>query len=322
MARPSAELRKLFMNESVKIISKDPETEARLKRVVQRIFDLPSFPSVIQKLQEVAENPKSTSKQLAAVMEKDQGLSVKILKLVNSAFYSFSKPVSSLQHAITLLGYNSIRSLALSVSVKGLLKVDEKIFNSQHFWEHALAVGTGTRHLADLNRFAMKDDAFTAGLMHDVGLLLEAKYFQEELASVTQAAAADGVSLSEAEMDQLGVDHCLLGGWLAEKWRLPPLLAEPMLQHHTLVDQAWTDEEKEALDEDLIRITEFVTVANIIATSIGLGHGLGVEERICIDPAAIEIPDHLKHVLCDKDLQELSDEFQQKFEDSKSFLTV
>ena len=158
-----------------------PASEARLRRGVQRVYDLPSFPEVIVKLGEVAEDPNSSSREVAAVMENDQALAAKVLKLVNSAFYSFSKPVASLQHAVTLIGYNSIRSLAMSVSVKGMFKGLGDSFALESFWCHSLATAIAAKLLAEKNRFAFKDDMFTAGLLHDVGILLEARYFPEEL---------------------------------------------------------------------------------------------------------------------------------------------
>lgn len=294
----------------------DPEAQARLKRVVQRIYDLPSFPSVIQKLQEVAEDPKSTSKKMAEVMDKDQGLSAKILKLVNSAFYSFSKPVSSLQHAITLLGYNSIRSLAMSVSMKSLLKVDASTFDPERFWAHSLAVGTGSRMLAEWNRFPLKDDVFTAGLMHDVGILLEVKYFPDELKQVAVAAREEGGDLCLAEQKFLGVDHGLLGAWLAEQWRLPPLLREPMLRHHALAESPLSDEEAAQMEDELRDVISFVTLANLLAHRNGLAHGLEGES------AGVEIPSHLEPLLQGKDAEAVDQEFQERFEASKAFLAL
>lgn len=293
----------------------DPEAQARLKRVVQRIYDLPSFPTVIQKLQEVGEDPKSTSKKMAEVMDKDQGLSAKVLKLVNSAFYSFSKPVSSLQHAITLLGYNSVRSLAMSVSMKSVLKVDPKIFNPEKFWAHSLAVGTAARLLAELNRFPLKDDAFTAGLMHDAGLLLEVKYFPEELKQVTEAVEA-GDSLCEAEQKVLGIDHGLLGAWLAEQWSLPPLIGESMLRHHSLAAAPLSDADSEAMEDELKSVLGFVATASLLVSRLDLSHGIGSPD------VATEVPAHLQSCLGGKSLDEIDVLLAERFEAAKAFLTV
>jgi len=296
----------------------NPAAEEKLKRVVQRIYDLPSFPDVIHKLQEEAESAKSTAKRMAAVMEKDQGLSVKVLKLVNSAFYSFSKPVSSLQHAITLLGYNSIRSLAMSVSVRSALCVNSNCFDADRFWDHALGVATATRQLAELGHFPFKEDAFTAGLLHDIGILLIAKYFTDELEAIG-AKVADGMCLQDAEEEVLGVDHLVLGGWLAEQWRLPPMLKIPMLRHRRIQRDPLEDAEREQYDADLVDVLQFVSAADLLVDSIGMNHSLDGESR---PNRKFMLPDHLQFCLSGNDLDEVIKDFRARFEQSRAFLDL
>ncbi|MFN0057327.1 MAG: HDOD domain-containing protein [Planctomycetota bacterium] len=292
--------------------------DEKLKRVVQRIYDLPSFPTVIQKLQEVADNPKCTSKMMADVMEKDQGLSAKVLKLVNSAFYAFSKPVSSLAHAISLLGFNSIRSLAMSVSTKSLLKIDPKVFDQEKFWEHSLAVAVGARLIAEYNGFALKEDSFTAGLMHDAGILLEARYFPDEFKLVA-ADVQQSANLCAAEEQRVGVNHCMLGGWLGEKWRLPPLIREPMLRHHALTANDWTPSELEQLEKEQRSVTSFVTVANILANDAGFRHGLSCKPA---NSLTTTLPAHLAPVLGSRPREQAIEELRARFEKSRAFLTL
>ncbi len=296
----------------------NPAAEEKLKRVVQRIYDLPSFPDVIQKLQEEAESPKSTAKKMAAVMEKDQGLSAKVLKLVNSAFYSFSKPVSSLQHAITLLGYNSIRSLAMSVSVRSALNVDSDCFNADKFWDHALGVATATRQLAELGRFPLKEDAFTAGLLHDVGILLIAKYFSEEVETIG-AKVAEGTSLQTAEEEVLGVDHFVLGGWLAEQWRLPPMLQVPMLRHRSVQAAPISSEDREQYPADVADVLQFVATADLIVDSIGMNHSLDGPSQM---NTSFDLPEHLVACCSGTPVPEVITEFRERFEASRAFLAV
>ncbi|MEM7261477.1 MAG: HDOD domain-containing protein [Planctomycetota bacterium] len=295
----------------------NPAGEDKLKRVVQRIYDLPSFPDVIHKLQEEAEDPKSTAKRMAAVMEKDQGLSAKVLKLVNSAFYSFSKPVSSLQHAITLLGYNSIRSLAMSVSVRSALNANYENFDSEKFWEHALSVATTTRMIAEIDKFSLKEDAFTAGLLHDIGILLIAKYFPEELEAIGKKVREDGMALTSAEEEVLGVDHFVLGAWLAEQWRLPDMLMEPMLRHQALQREPLSIDNK--LDGDVQKVLHFVSVADLLVNAMGLNHSLDGESKVA---DRFDVPEHLQIFLGGKPEPEIRAELNERIEESRTFLAL
>lgn len=294
----------------------DPATQERLKRVVARIYDLPSFPLVIKKLTEVAEDRDSSSKDLAEVMAADQGLSAKVLKLVNSAFYSFSTPVSSLQHAITLLGYNTVRSLALSVSVKNMFKDAAGGFPQERFWEHSLAVALGAKLFAERNRFLLKDDVFTAGLLHDVGILLEARYFPEEMEQILAAMRAEKLFTEQAEERVLGVSHTLLGAWLSEKWRLPGALRESILRHHDL--ERGPLAELEGLENEERQTVAFVTLANLIVR----GMGIGLLERGDSDAAKITIPRHLVPHVGEGPLGDVIPEIERRLQASREFLTL
>ena len=296
----------------------DLPVDAQLKRVVERVYDLPSFPLVIKKLVEVAENPKSSSKDLAKVMETDQGLSTKILKLVNSAFYGFPRPVSSLQHAITLVGYNSVRSLAMSVSVKNIFRDQAKGFNQERFWEHSLASALAARTVAEAGGSAIRDDVFTAALLHDVGVLLEARYFADELGQAIAAVRERGISQSEAEEEVLGVDHCLLGAWLAEKWRLPPTLRESMLRHHEFEDgDAVANSD---LDKESKYFVQIVTLANQIAR--GMGYYTTRTEPVAEPTLNFEVSEHLTPLLAGHSVPEIATKVHEAFDASREFLAI
>ncbi|MBN1418078.1 MAG: HDOD domain-containing protein, partial [Planctomycetes bacterium] len=240
------------------------DAEARIRRVVGRIFDLPSFPIVIRKLMVVAEDPHSSARDLAAVMAQDQAISAKILKLVNSAFYSLQRPVSSLQHAVSLLGYNSVRSMALSVSIFNAFggEAGSGPFTYARFWQHAVAAALGARTLAQIGQKVHPDEAFTAGLIHDIGLLLEARYLTAEFEAAVSMAIRNAVSLRAAEIEVLGVDHPLIGGWLSEAWRLPEPVRDAIVYHHDwALERTATDEARE--------MTRIVSIVNRLIRAEG-----------------------------------------------------
>ena len=292
----------------------DRNTHARLKRVVQRIYDIPSFPQVIMRLAEVAEDPNSSSADLAEVMDKDQALSAKVLKLVNSAFYSLPRPVSSLRHAITLVGFNSVRSLAISVSVRGAFPGDDDPAAQQAFWEHSLTVACATRHLGELNRLPYKDDLFTAGLMHDIGVLVSRRYLTEEAAEADQLVIEKGIPSVQAERQVIGVEHTLLGAWLAEHWRLPPLLHAAIRDHH---DALIPDSPQvQGLDGDVRKVVELVALADHITNHAGKVRipGSPIPER--------GVPPHLVPYLQGQNIEVLIEEISEKAESAREFVAM
>ncbi len=294
--------------------SPDRNTHARLKRVVQRIYDIPSFPQVILRLAEVAEDPNSSSADLAEVMDKDQALSAKVLKLVNSAFYSLPRPVSSLRHAITLVGFNSVRSLAISVSVRSAFPGDDDAAAQQSFWEHSLTVACATRYLGELNRLPYKDDLFTAGLMHDIGVLVSRRYLAAEVKEADLLVTNTGVSSIVAERQVIGVEHTLLGAWLAEHWRLPPLLHAAIRDHHEAMDP--NSIQMASLDADLRKVVELVALGDDLANRLGAVRIIGTPEP------SWGTPPHLIPYLAGKSIQEVGQEILAKAESAREFVTA
>ena len=292
----------------------DRNTHARLKRVVQRIYDIPSFPQVISRLTEVAEDPNSSSSDLAEVMDKDQALSAKVLKLVNSAFYSLPRPVSSLRHAITLIGFNSVRSLAISVSVRGAFPGDKDPDAQQAFWEHSLFVACATRLLGERNRLPYKDDLFTAGLMHDIGVLVARRYLEEEALQADRIVVEEGITTIQAERQVIGVEHTLLGAWLAEHWRLPPLLHSAIRDHHDA--KMRKNESIMGLDQELRKVVEIVALGDEIANR----HGA---PRISAMPQPNDpVPPHLMVYLGKQDAQSFGAEVAELVASARELVTV
>lgn len=294
--------------------SPDRNTHARLKRVVQRIYDIPSFPQVILRLAEVAEDPNSSSADLAAVMDKDQGLSAKVLKLVNSAFYSLPRPVSSLRHAITLVGFNSVRSLAISVSVRGAFPGDADAAAQQAFWEHSLTVACATRHLGEINRLPYKDDLFTAGLMHDIGVLVSRRYLEAEVKEADKLVTETGITSVQSERQVIGVEHTLLGAWLAEHWRLPPLLHAAIRDHHEAMDP--NSPQIASLDDEMRKVVELVALGDDLANRLGACRIIGMPEPTW------GTPPHLIPYLGGRSIQEIGQEILEKAESAREFVAV
>lgn len=202
-------------------------------RVLQGIQALPTLPQVLTNVLNTMEDESSSAADLEKVIRQDQALCSKILSVANSAYYGFAAEITTLKRAVVVLGMSEVRKVCLGAGIFNMLNrsrvKDFKLVEQQ--WTHSLAVAEGARILAARTKKAEPEQAFTGGLLHDLGKLALAAYFPEEFRAVAAKAVAEGVSFQEAEA-LLGVDHEDLGISLAEHWHLPPMLSEVLGRHH------------------------------------------------------------------------------------------
>ncbi|RLB36930.1 MAG: hypothetical protein DRH20_08735, partial [Deltaproteobacteria bacterium] len=183
------------------------EREAFIRRLEQ-VEDLPTLPSVAMEVNRLLEDEDVSIRKLTDTIEKDQSIVSKILKLVNSAFFGLRSRVDNISHAVTLLGFNTVRNAVLSVSVIktfGGVKPGDG-FSMADFWRHAVAVGITARFLGQQTRLASPDNGFIAGLLHDMGKVVLSAFFPEIFREVLQGLAR-GISFYEAERDTSPMDH-------------------------------------------------------------------------------------------------------------------
>ncbi len=148
-----------------------PLPQAELQKALTKFKDLPTLPDVVARVMQIVSNPLTTADDLNQVISLDQALTFKVLRLANSAYYGFPKEITTITQAVTILGFNTIRNLALSVSVHKMLFADKEksIFSYREFWKHGVAVGVCSRLLARRVGYKSEENAFTAGLLHDIG---------------------------------------------------------------------------------------------------------------------------------------------------------
>ena len=271
-------------------------------KLIRRAERLPSLPEVISKILELSQDPESTASELAALVEKDEGLVFEFLRLVNAPAYGLAGKVSSIRAAVTLLGFGTVRSLALSVYVfKSLGGANAKAaVRFLRFWQHALAVATAARLLASRLKWKNADEAFTAGLIHDLGKLIFLQHDPDLFAAVSEQARLNDVDLTVAEEERYGISHPALGRMIAERWNLPrPLLSA--IQYHHSAEQAKSHGAEGAENPALC-----VCAANTLAKLSLMGEG-GNDHRFQMDPIAMEAlqlkPDDLP-ALCVRVAQE------------------
>lgn len=209
----------------------------KVKQIVANIRNLPTPPIVFHQIQKVMNDPDVNANQVALILAEDPAMSVKVLKLTNSAFYGLPREVDSVKHAVVIVGLEAIKNLVLSASVLDMFKGKEvdKEFQDKH-WRHSLATGFCCRILAKKLRktgIISPDSAFSAGLLHDIGKMVLTLFLTSEYEKVKELRKTDKELLDfELEEKALGYNHAQIGGILATQWKLPAMLAETITFHH------------------------------------------------------------------------------------------
>lgn len=200
---------------------------------------LTTLPDVFVRITEVLDNPVSTSKEAAEAIGMDTGLSMVLLRLVNSAFYGFPVKVDTLSRAVTIVGSRQLTTLALGLSVLALFKdMPGGLVDMRSFWKHSIGCGVLAAALASSEDGSLEiERLFVAGLLHDVGRLVLYRCLPRHMAHILAGARAEGRLLREAERRALGYDHAVLGGMLLKRWRFPENLEKTVRQHHGMPAQ-------------------------------------------------------------------------------------
>jgi len=234
------------------------------KRIFSSLDDLPLMPQVAQKARKVVSDPKSSFSDLAMVIDTDQGIVTRVLKMANSPYYGMSGKISSVQHASVILGTKTlmeILTLACSSEILGSTLSGYDL-DAGDLWKHSLATASGSQIIAKRLKPALAYDAFSAGLIHDVGKIILDPYVLERKEAFNTFAKDGTQSFLEAEKQILGFDHAELASEVCERWNIPSNIAKAIKYHH---DPTLSN------NDDLSYI---VHMADAIAMMSGIGSGL------------------------------------------------
>ncbi len=191
------------------------------------INQLPALPTTLDEVTRIMESPGASTEQIARVISVDQALTAKVLRMVNSPVYGFPGRISTLQHALMLLGFNVIRGLIISTAV-----FDAMNKSMMGLWEHSLACSLCCAEIARATERKNPEEFAVAGLLHDLGKAVFILQLPEAKAEVDNLVRAQDLSFLEAEIKVLGFGHDRVNKWLAEQWNLPLVLREGMIHHH------------------------------------------------------------------------------------------
>lgn len=239
---------------------KSPSTQSDLPAHVQqalaRVTEVSSLPEITSRIVQVVENPDASAHDMHEIVKNDPALATKILKVVNSAFYGLPAQIASLDRAIVMLGLSAVKNIALAASMARMFKPgrisDE--FSARDLWRHCIAVGVCARMLNGAAGGQQREEAFVAGLVHDLGLLVGYQAFNDEFGQVVEACVASPQDFCALERQLIGADHQQTGLALAKRWKFPQVLRSVISYHH----------DPEPLQPELRKVVTVIQVADTI----------------------------------------------------------
>jgi HD-like signal output (HDOD) protein len=236
------------------------ENERLYQRISTMVEAMPPFSKSVHQVLTMSSDINCSPKDLVSVIERDPVLTMKILKMVNSAFFSLSRSVASVQHALAYLGMNTVKNMAVTIATVDALprnSISELPISS--FLTHSLGTAAVAQRLAKGN-LQIKDasDYFVAGLLHDFGKAVFVQYKPTTYAKILREARKSNSSLAQLEVEHMGVSNAEVGAMLADSWQLPPVLAECIRTHA-------------ACNEQSSDLTISVAAANTVVKNMKLG---------------------------------------------------
>lgn len=254
--------------------------------IFRRVGDLPPLPAVAAKVLEILKDPDADLTALVSIIEKDQALTAKVLRVSNSAYYGLVRRISTVKDAVVTLGFNNMRNQVLALSAYSLMQgpASGYALEAGSLWDHSLCTGLCAEHLADtLGYKSIKDEVFIGGLLHDIGKTILSYYVSARFSNILERVDQLGQTFVEAERAELGFDHAEVGARVALRWNLPESLVSMIGDHH----------KPDLKSVNAARVC-LVHVADAIASMLGVGIGVDALEKRLREEAAqlIGLTDH------------------------------
>ncbi len=241
-----------------------------IRAAIARAGQLATLPEIALEVMRLADDPNCTGDDLDRVLSRDPALSARVLKIVNSAYYGQRREVTSIDTGIVVLGFAAVKNIAVAASLARMFRVATATngFEPRELWHHSIAVATAARLIAGRQSGVDPSDAFLAGLMHDIGMIVELQACREPfLASVAIAAREPERSFRHIEREVIGASHDAFGAALCEAWRFPESLGRVCAHHHEPME----------LPDEQRRLTAIVHVADLLAARSALGYARSVD---------------------------------------------
>jgi HD-like signal output (HDOD) protein len=236
-----------------------------LKIIVEVIQSIPTLSSVVYHITLLMDNPRTSALEVGEAISRDQALTAKVLKLVNSAYYGFPRKVNTVSQAVAILGYNQIKNLVLTASVFDIVSnadSSQSFFDKIKFWEHSLGCATAAKIISQEIGLKKTEENFVAGLLHDLGKIIIYHFLEGESAEVLRIAGEQDLLLIEAEQEILGINHTYAGKLLANKWNLPRDITAAISFHHNPL-----------IAKDYFLLCSIIHLGDILCRCLNIGSG-------------------------------------------------
>lgn len=244
----------------------EPLEAGLVRSLVARIQDLLPLPHTVNAILEAVNDPYASLSRVSEAILKDQALTAKVLKLINSAYYGMHTQVTTVSHAVNLLGLTKIKNLAMAVSLaEGLYRFSGLPFGRGALWHHSQACGVATSLLASAAGYANPEEALIVGLIHDIAKALWTELFPERFMAAIKAVHLEGRDPLEMEKIFLTVPHATVGAWMLEKWQLPEIFQKAVALHH--------EPRVQEVDPPLLLLSRSLYLGNQMAKLLNLGEG-------------------------------------------------
>ena len=237
-----------------------------------KIRDLPTLPDVLLQLNRVLQSKSVTIGTVNTIIERDPALTAKILKLANSSYYGLSYRIDTIKRAITVLGFNTIRNLAVTVSIFNIFEKNGHPFiDIKTMWHHSIGCAIASKALLYKREDLLQEKAFICGILHDIGKIFIFQNLPHDADKILKKLKeVKSLSQWEVEQELLGFDHTLLGSLIAEKWHFPKELACGISLHHKPEDfVSFSDKLENSEEAELVLYS--VYTGNQIAKAMALG---------------------------------------------------
>jgi len=197
------------------------------------IKNLPSVPLIMMEVTKMLSSYKTSANELGRVISRDQALVAKILSVANSPLYGLPRRVSTIEFAIVILGFDHIKNIVIALSmIEAFKNKDDKNWSRKKYWQHSVLTAVAAKRIADDLGIIKSGEAFTAGLLHDLGISVIQRYFNPEFARISKMVREGQMSYLQAEEKVLGITHAEVGKYLLERWNLPQSLGDAVFFHH------------------------------------------------------------------------------------------
>lgn len=215
----------------IKLREEAVSEQSIIAQIVQTTGDLPTMPTIASVVMDKISDPNTTAKQLHQIIAKDQALAARVLRIANSPLYGCARTITRLTDAIMIMGFNSIKSLVMTSALHDFFKkfgLAEKLM-----WEHSIVAAAVSKQVARMVKFPRVEEAFLAGLMHDLGKVILNLKLPDKMFDILQEVYNNrGITFQELEQKAFGFDHAQVGQLVAKKWNFAEEIEEAIGNHH------------------------------------------------------------------------------------------